>query len=734
MRSFASYINEQGLRQYFLSVLCSIFISTSPQFSKMDINPENTSVTTINEVWDFIWITFKNASLTYDLAFSQNATKTGQSEEGNIFDNPAKLGIFTGLLIAWLADFRIGPIKDSRMLDKKLKTTATWTFNIIIFTLFAPFVTILLTTCFLYRRLITQILRRSEGNDFGGLLEGCDCVWAVEDEHAYSVINVLGILEIKPVMTADPSRILNDLRRLVQDRLISQNFDKLCWLRDQKYGYFYWRRTNGIINLEERIRWLGEDDEECKGTCGDVYNGYLRKMMNKICNRPLPEDHKTNWEILVGRHCQKCLDGPHKTLNIPLVFRIHHSVGDGVALLRVLLEAIADSHFSPKCPVDVVIDPDSQIANEGTLHSLDGLAVSTDDVTLKSLNQIILYTDDLLDASMPFVVRPIPPVTEKLKRIFARTREIVLRVYERALATVKYFGSNMIVLLSIPSCLVGQALHCLDNSALHGPPLTGEKIISCWMEGDFVDDDEDSGLLAKIRDIKNTTGTRFGDVVLAALSDNLHRYFEKLNETAPKTVTVVIPARMSAPNKQLSLRNRFSVGLLPLCISEANGKELILNNDENEETKYGRMLERLRDVSKCSEDLRHRPDYLINYWVMSWLSAALPRRILEPFLKSHSTMVFSNLPGPNKIDILGNSLEKVAFWIPHRGTTGIGVSFLTYGGRAHLSVIVDRGIIRDEKILDSIIRGTVDDIQKLHEYITVKLTHLRKQGLVCSNE
>lgn len=146
--------------------------------------------------------------------------------------------------------------------------------------------------------------------------------------------------------------------------------------------------------------------------------------------------------------------------------------------------------------------------------------------------------------------------------------------------------------------------------------------------------------------------------------DRIH--FLQVGETPPKTITVVLPVRMSAPSKQLSLRNRFSVGLLPLCISEANGKPLIPLVDENKESKCERLLERLGDVSKCSRDLRRKPDYLINYWVMTWLSAALPKKLLKPFLKSHSTMVFSNLPGPNEINILGNHLKKVAFWIPHR--------------------------------------------------------------------
>lgn len=42
---------------------------------------------------------------------------------------------------------------------------------------------------------------------------------------------------------------------------------------------------------------------------------------------------------------------------------------------------------------------------------------------------------------------------------------------------------------------------------------------------------ESYSLLEKIRDIKNVTGARFGDVVLAALSANLNNYFLQVQNT-----------------------------------------------------------------------------------------------------------------------------------------------------------------------------------------------------------
>ncbi|XP_057331329.1 uncharacterized protein LOC130671449 [Microplitis mediator] len=233
------------------------------------------------------------------------------------------------------------------------------------------------------------------------------------------------------------------------------------------------------------------------------------------------------------------------------------------------------------------------------------------------------------------------------------------------------------------------------------------------MEEDFKNNQNDS-LLAKIRDIKNLTGTRFSDVILASLSANLHKYFWQIGETAPKNLTVVIPTRMTAPSQKLTFKNRFSVGLLPLCISEVNGIYCGRPTDDPR-----KLLDRLRDVSKSYRKLRSDPDYLVNYWVMTWLSAALPEVFLRPFLKSYSTMIFSNLPGPQAVAILGHTLKKIAFWIPHRGTTGIGFSFLTYNGNVHLSLIADEAVVTEEMNLDDILKGTVNDIKRLHDNITL---------------
>ena len=61
-------------------------------------------------------------------------------------------------------------------------------------------------------------------------------------------------------------------------------------------------------------------------------------------------------------------------------------------------------------------------------------------------------------------------------------------------------------------------------SALHGAELSGEKFVSYWLEDDFKNACNQK-LFTKIQNIRSITGARFGDVLLAALSVSLHKYF-----------------------------------------------------------------------------------------------------------------------------------------------------------------------------------------------------------------
>jgi hypothetical protein len=125
-------------------------------------------------------------------------------------------------------------------------------------------------------------------------------------------------------------------------------------------------------------------------------------------------------------------------------------------------------------------------------------------------------------------------------------------------------------------------------------------------------------------------GGRFSNILLAALSKSLKDFFEKKNYELPKEMTIVIPARLeySREDAKLKMDNKFSVALQTLPI----------------ETKS--IGDRISQIKKYSNIAVKSPDYLINYWIMSFVSAIFPDWILKTIMQSkHATMAISNLPG-----------------------------------------------------------------------------------------
>lgn len=114
------------------------------------------------------------------------------------------------------------------------------------------------------------------------------------------------------------------------------------------------------------------------------------------------------------------------------------------------------------------------------------------------------------------------------------------------------------------------------------------------------------------------------------------------------------------PDENVTLDNKFSIALLRICIAKANGQTIV------EPDRDSQFFKRLQDIARANNELRKSSEILFNFWVMKYLSALLPVKILKAFLLSHNTMAFSNMCGPGKVRILNNSLCNIAFWIPNK--------------------------------------------------------------------
>lgn len=617
-------------------------------------------------------------------------------------------------------------------------------FNYGFFCLLTPVLIIVLILFYIYRRIVEALLKHQLKDRFVGLLEGTDCIWAIEEPSALSVINVLVVLEKDQHQVN--ANVLESFRNLIKERLIGSTFEKILCRKNKKYGYYFWERAKEI-DLKERIRWLEHDQTRCDGYCDDIYSESLKRVLEKKCNQPLPQHHSTSWEILISKNCscvshqhvrrmeegRSILDrGRRNKIKIPVLFRIHHALGDGPALLKLFLETIADK------PNEVSTIPEEKFSLGRQRKNCERTSLKLPIFThcVKNFNvcEQPCYSNNVLSACMPFAdlqtlrilktvarnyfnakIKYFEHVTfDELKnemQIFLYEWWIILKeflikeVYEK----VKIFGKNLVVFVLMPSYLMDQAIRSMDKNSLHGSKLTGQKIVTYWSENDYRNPSQQK-LLTKIKEIKNITGARFVEVLLAALSSSLHKYFLRINEIPPNSLTVVLPAKMENSKERLS--NDISVGLLPLCISEINGK-VYSNLDED-----SRTIERLQEIMKLNNKLREDLDYLINFWVMKFFSAVLPEILLRLLLESHSTMVFSNLSGCQEVHIVGCPVKNIIFWIPNKSNTGIGFSLFSYNEQLHLSVVADKALVKNEKVFSKILGNTVYEIEQLHESLT----------------
>lgn len=103
----------------------------------------------------------------------------------------------------------------------------------------------------------------------------------------------------------------------------------------------------------------------------------------------------------------------------------------------------------------------------------------------------------------------------------------------------------------------------------------------------------------------------------------------------------------------------------------------------------------------------------MNYWVISFLTCLLPENILASIIESvHSTIAVSNLPGPqHTTNINGYEIENITFWVPNRGSTGIGLSILSYGNKLQFGLIADRAAISKLEDARDILENMVDEIK-----------------------
>lgn len=428
------------------------------------------------------------------------------------------------------------------------------------------------------------------------------------------------------------------------------DFDALCQrlqARLSKYPRFMqrvvedpagatWVRDRGF-DIQQHVR-----RGQLKRRRGQSEREALQARVAELATQPL-ERSRALWDFeLIERY-----DG-----GSAMIARIHHCVGDGIALISVMMSLFDGGLPPPERPkrgagAHAAEDPLGAIETwlaGNVLKPLTG-------ATVKALN----LAGDGAAKSLDLLSRPQEGLLETLGQS----------------ADLARLGGQVV------SDLAELVLMPDDSpTGLKGRASPVKRV--AWCEPVPLD---------HVKAIGKALGCSVNDVLLTCVAGALGAYLHDQGEaTAGKEIRAMVPVNLRPLDQAWQLGNRF--GLVPLVLP------LGLPNP----------VERLYEVRRRMHGLKGSTQPLLVYGVLS-VAGALAKPVQDLLLAlfhRKTTAVMTNVPGPTqKLQLCGATLEQNMFWVPASGDIGVGVSILSYGGGVQFGLITDAGLCPEpQQIID----------------------------------
>jgi len=323
-----------------------------------------------------------------------------------------------------------------------------------------------------------------------------------------------------------------------------------------------------------------------------------------------------------------------------LIARIHHCIGDGIALISVM-NSITDGGSDPPQRHDIHDPheaPDGDWLSDAVLKPLTGLAV-------KALN----LSGSGMARSIDALAHPSHPLQGSLG--IARSG------------------------LQVASDLAALALMDDDSpTRLKGKPV-GRKVVA-WGEPLPLD---------VVKAVGKALNCSINDVLLACVSGAIGGYLRAQgDDTTGQAIRAMVPVNLRPLEQAWQLGNRFGLAPLVLPIGITN------------------PVERVYAVRHRMNQLKGSYQPLLAFGVLA-VTGLFVKPVQDAVLglfSKKTTAVMTNVPGPHEpLKFCGATLRQTMFWVPASGDVGIGVSILSYGGGVQFGLITDQALCPDPQAI-----------------------------------
>ncbi len=438
--------------------------------------------------------------------------------------------------------------------------------------------------------------------------------------------NDVNLMMIVGVWLLTPAITIAALRERVQDKLL-------------KYERF---RQNAVADTMGAL-WVFDEKFDIE-----------RHVVTTKLAREKGQSPREALQLLCGSLASTALDRAHPLWQFHLiehyeggsavVVRIHHCIGDGIALTSVIMSITDGGTEPPKrrrrstAGEGNAGSPDSDWLTDAVLKPLTDFAVKA----------VAMYGGGI-SKTLEMLSNPQPPLTGGAE--MARTGVQVVK--------------DIVALAAMPN----------DSSTrLKGKP-SGRKVVA-WCE---------PIPLEVIKAVSKGLNCSINDVLLACAAGAIGGYLADLGEDpAGKEIRAMVPVNLRPLDQAWKLGNRFGLAPLVLPIGIAN------------------PIERVYAVHARMAELKGSYQPLLAFTILA-LTGLLIKPVQDAVLglfSSKTTAVMTNVPGPAvALKLCGATLRQSMFWVPASGDVGMGVSILSYGGGVQFGLITDQKLCPDPQAI-----------------------------------
>jgi len=414
-------------------------------------------------------------------------------------------------------------------------------------------------------------------------------------------------------------------------------YDELC-RRVQAKLLRYDRFRQKVVQDAIGATWVDDADfdihrhvvrEKLVRRKGQSERAALQALCGKLATQPL-DPKRPLWQF----HLIERYEG-----GSAMIIRIHHCIGDGIALTSVVL-SIADGGNEP---------PPRKAR------------VKSDDVG---------HGDWLTDSV-------IQPLTDVAVKALGLTGEGVARSVHALSQPQELLGSVEMarVAYQVLGDVAALALMSDDSpTRLKGMP-EGKKRVA-WNEPIPLD---------AVKIVGKALHCSVNDVLLACVAGAIGRYLrDRGDDPAGKEIRAMVPVNLRPLDQAWQLGNKF--GLAPLVLPVG------IDNP----------VERVYAVRQRMGELKGSYQPLLAFAVLAvagLMIKPVQDAILNLFAKK-ATAVMTNVPGPAmQLHFCGRAIRQTMFWVPASGHIGVGVSILSYAGGVQFGLITDAKLCPDPQAI-----------------------------------